>query len=342
MIVSKRGPKTESGKRKSAKNSTTHGARSQVITSPKEQVHFDGFLKELIDFYQPQGPIEQMQLERIATCKTKLKSLYELEQAKLALLIDQHKDNTDQYISEFSDLSPLVLGMIRELFFLETLGLPDQVCLPCQLTIQLLSDIVAEIDSFVGVLASDDELRDYFPQLVAYLNGLESREAALHARLLGISHQLEKVINDKDYYEAVKLIFHEKFQEVIPEPTPEELDFDRQVELHQKKQANSRNGIKVRAKTKVVIKDSAIEFPDQEKLTSAFKTFKSIHQAYLMALETAESVRSRIQLHERALSLPNDEADLLMRYQTSWERRLSTLIGEFMQLRRMRLLEANS
>ena len=72
MAGNKRGPKTELGKQQSAKNSTTHGARSESITGPNEQAHFDTFLKELIDFYKPQGPLEKLQLERIATCTAKL------------------------------------------------------------------------------------------------------------------------------------------------------------------------------------------------------------------------------------------------------------------------------
>ena len=128
MAGTKRGPKTELGKRQSAKNSTTHGARSESITGPNEQAHFDTFLKELIDFYKPQGPLEKLQLERIATCKAKLKSLYELEQAKLRLLIDKHQADTNKYISDYPGLDPLVRGMMKELFLLEKLGFLNQIC----------------------------------------------------------------------------------------------------------------------------------------------------------------------------------------------------------------------
>lgn len=334
MTVSKRGPKTESGKKQSAKNSTTHGARSQAITNAKEQVHFDSFLKELIDFYQPQGPIEQYQLERIATCKAKLKSLYELEQAKLALLIDQHQANKNKYIDDFPGLTTLVRGMVKEWFLIESLGLTGQVFLPCQLTAESLSDIVAEIDFFHGVLTSDDDLRDYFPQLSEYLEGIDSNETSLHGRLMGISHQLENIVNEDGYHEAVKLLFCKKSKKVKAEPTPEELEFDRQLELYQE-QVRKRHGLKPR----VVVKDPPVQFPNEEKLLLAFKVFKTINNAYLVTQEKVERVRSFIELHQRALSLPNDEADLLMRYQTSWERRLSTLIGEFVQLQKMRVAD---
>jgi len=36
----------------------------------------------------------------------------------------------------------------------------------------------------------------------------------------------------------------------------------------------------------------------------------------------------------KSLLLPQAEADLLLRYQTTWERRLSTEVGEFIELRR--------
>ena len=336
MAGSKRGPKTELGKQKSAKNSTTHGARSEAITGPGEEAHFDNFLKELIDFYQPQGPLEKLQLERIAICKAKLKSLYELEQAKLTLLIDQHQADNNKYISDYPGLDPLVRGMMKELFLLEKLGFSNQICLPCQLTVEYLSDIVTEIDSFDGVLISDDDLRNYFPRLSSYLDNVESNEAALYVRLLGVGQQLEKIISDDGYHEAVKLLFHDKFKKVVRKPTPEEIEFDRQLELYQE-QSRKRLGLKPR----VIVKDPPVEFPNQEKLTSLFKAFKTLHKAYLVTKVKAKAVRSTIELHQRALSLPYEEADLLMRYQTSWERRLSTLIGEFMQLRRMRLLEGH-
>lgn len=333
MAGAKRGPKTELGKRQSAKNSTTHGARSESITGPNEQAHFDTFLKELIDFYKPQGPLEKLQLERIATCKAKLKSLYELEQAKLRLLIDQHQSDTNKYISDYPGLDPLVRGMMKELFLLEKFGFLNQICLPCQLTIEYLTDIVTEIDSFDGVLISDDDLRNYFPRLSSYLDNVESNEGALYVRLLGVGQQLEKIISDDDYHQAIKLIFSDRFEKVVTEPTPDEIEFDRQLELYQE-QSRKRLGLK----SKVIVKDPPVEFPNQEKLTSLFKAFKTLHKAYLMTKVKAKAVRSTIELHRRALSLPHEEADLLMRYQTSWERRLSTLIGEFMQLQKMRIM----
>ena len=36
----------------------------------------------------------------------------------------------------------------------------------------------------------------------------------------------------------------------------------------------------------------------------------------------------------KSLVLPQSEADLLLRYQTTWERRLSTEVGEFIELRK--------
>lgn len=42
-------------------------------------------------------------------------------------------------------------------------------------------------------------------------------------------------------------------------------------------------------------------------------------------------------MKELTVSLPIEEADLLMRYQTAWERRLSTSMGEFMRMQEMRI-----
>ena len=335
MAPAKRGPNTPSGKEKSSKNAVTHGLRSTQPVSTEEINDHDSFLKELVEFYKPKGPIEQLQLERIATCKAKLNSLYELERAKQALLIDQHRADTDKYIKESFGSSPLVRGMMKELFLLEKIGYPypNFIFLPCQLNIKLLSEIVDEIDAFHGELISDADLKKYFPNLSTYLEGVDSDESALHVRLVAIAEQLEKIISDDGYHEAVKLIFRDKLKRVKLGPTPEDLEFDRQLEKHQEQTYKRLN-----LKPKVIVKDPPKQFPNQEKLTLVFKSFKTIYAAYITTQESAQSIRKKIDLHQRALSLPSEEADLLMRYQTSWERRLSTLIGELMQLQRLRAL----
>lgn len=330
MTATKRGPKTLVGKEKSSKNSVTHGLRSEKVATPVEKIHYDDFLKELIEFYKPAGPIEHLQLERLATCKAKLKSLYELEQAKQELLMKDHESGTKKYIEGMTYLEPLVRGMMKELFSLK------KVFLPCKLEIDLLTQLVLEIEAFTGKLSSDDDITEYFPHLVSYLEGIDSSEKSLHGKLIAIGNQLQAVIDGGDnYLEGLKVLFADRFEKKEPEPTAEDLEFDRVLAEYQET-SRLRRG----EKPKATIKITQEIFPDAKKITTAFISFKKIQEAYLKTFQEVDGVRSKIELHKRALSLPMEEADLLMRYQTMWERRLSTLIGEFMQLQRTRLLNA--
>lgn len=53
------------------------------------------FIIELTDFYQPQSPLEKLQIERIALARAKLTRLYETEQASLDLEINKLAQSLD-------------------------------------------------------------------------------------------------------------------------------------------------------------------------------------------------------------------------------------------------------
>lgn len=44
----------------------------------KIDIH-EKYMKELCNYFHPSSPLEMMQIERIAQCRTKLDELYELE-----------------------------------------------------------------------------------------------------------------------------------------------------------------------------------------------------------------------------------------------------------------------
>ena len=328
MAPAKRGPNTPSGKEKSSQNAVTHGLRSTQIVTPSEVVSYDSFLNELLDFYKPEGPIERLQLERIATCKAKLKSLYDLEQAKQELLIQEHDASSNKYIDKMTYLGPLERGMLKELLRYK------ELVLPCDLNDDLLVEIVGEIDGFNGELSSDDEIRKHFPSLTAYLDALKSDATELHVRLMAIHEKLKRVIEDGDgYCEGLKILVFNQAQSPSSTTTPEALALERELDEYQE-QARKRRGDKFTVQINVGLG----KFPDQPKLKLAFASFRTILHAYQSSHQAIGEVQSSLALHKRTLTLPVEEADLLMRYQTSWERRLSTLIGEFMQLQRLRLL----
>lgn len=205
-MTGKQGPKTKSGKAKSAKNSTSHGLRSEALTSSKQVQDQKIFLDELIAFYKPVGPLETLQLERIASCRAKLNAIRELEQSKLLLLYSEHKSNIKKYIAGFTYLDPLVRGMIYELITFEKL------ILPCDLDTDNLEKIVDEIEAFSGVISSDSDFEEYVPCLTSYLLSINESEVNLNEKLLAVSKKLDFIIRNGDLYcEYLKKLIPDRF-----------------------------------------------------------------------------------------------------------------------------------
>lgn len=328
MAGSKRGPKTLSGKQTSARNAVSHGLRSTQPIGPQQLEIYDSFLNELVEFYKPEGPIERLQLERIATCKAKLQSLHDLEKAKLELLTKETRANQKTYVDKMTYLDPLVRGMMKELLLLKSFTLP------CHLNLDQLTDLVEEMSAFSGELQSDEDLTEYLPKLASYLQGIESTKETLHEKLISVGAQIRTAIDSGiNYAEGVKLVFKDKFESKEKEKTPEEIAHEQELQdyivaTQEKNQKKFRVDIQISQKI----------FPDMKQIEGALNSFKELHRSSLQVHKHIVSVKEDIELNQRALSLPTEVADLLMRYQTFWERRLSTLIGEFMQLQRVRLL----
>jgi hypothetical protein len=61
--------------------------------------------------------------------------------------------------------------------------------------------------------------------------------------------------------------------------------------------------------------------------------FRAIGENFLLARELVPKIKSVRELISSTTVLPAEESDRLLRYQTSWERRLSSAVGEFLELR---------
>ena len=73
---------------------------------------------------------------------------------------------------------------------------------------------------------------------------------------------------------------------------------------------------------------------DLPAITLQLKQFLGLHKSYQKAEGLVAQYQEIKDLMLRALSLPVAESDLLMRYQTTLERRLSSAIGELLALQR--------
>ncbi len=74
------GPKTRAGKAASKMNSVKHGLLAQeVAVHGEDPVEFAGVLESLVDEFQPQGPLEEQLVERVAACSWRLRRVYRIE-----------------------------------------------------------------------------------------------------------------------------------------------------------------------------------------------------------------------------------------------------------------------
>jgi len=322
---SKSGPKTVVGKAVISGNAITHGITSIKLTSDSQRQDYQQFLIELTDHYQPQSPLERMQVERIAMLRTKLRHLYEVETLKLQLAERAARDDLRAIFSHMPHITGVTRGMVSEILHF------GEMALPCALEPTQLLEILTEVSGFEGELTSDDDLRRSLPKLSTYLEDLEmegeEQAKTLARRLVAVGENLQRTIADGESYHefAKRLLKRQEKPRVVSEPDEHEL---RILDYVQKRQAELAarqrpGGFRLH----ISFND---DFPDGKKIRYALESLKVIAIAYLKAIDSAEEALQIQDLRVRSVTLDPDEADRLMRYQTTLERRLSALVGELM------------
>lgn len=322
---SRSGPKTVAGKAVISGNAITHGITSTKLTSDSQRQDYQQFLTELTDHYQPQSPLEHMQVERIAMLRTKLRHLYEVETLKLQLAERAARDDLKGIFSHMPHISGITRGMVSEILHFAELALP------CGLEPTMLLEILTEVNGFEGEIASDDDLKRCLPKLSAFLEDLEmegeEQAKTLARRLVAVGESLQRTIADGESYHeyAKRLLRRQEKPRLLEEPDEHEQEIadylqSRQAEIAARQKPSS-------FRFSINFND---EFPDAKKIRSALESLRVIAIAYLKAIDSAEEALEIQELRVRSVTLDPDEADRLMRYQTTLERRLSALVGELM------------
>jgi hypothetical protein len=315
-------------------NATTHGITSSRPKDVNEKALIESFVKELVDYYDPQSPLEKLQIERIAICRAKLQYLYELEQVKLMLASKELEAQPEKILARITEASSLSRGMAKE-FILE-----GQIYLPCRLDIKLLEDICIEIENISGILESAPQFARALPKLTKYLNqypviGLNNTDQWMD-KLAIVAADLYRTFDRGEHYSAkwselveAYLLGKEYDAKLKKEAMQPEID---ELEAYQEERRIAR-GEKPR-KTESNSPNSKPNFPDQATLRMQLKSFSALLQGYQEAQQVVSKYHEIKLLMTKAISLPASESDLMMRYQTSLERRLSSAIGELLALQK--------
>ena len=321
MVQSKRsgGPKTPEGKTKSSQNALKLGATTMNIANTSEQHMVDEYVQELTNYYKPQSPLEKLQIGRIAICRAKLARLYQVEQVRLQLAQTRIENNPEQILKEMGVNKGLVRAMA-----LEGLRL-GSITLPCNLSLSALEAIAKEVDRFHGKLQSEADLRESFPTLIKFLHQYAAKglgqSTSLLERFEVVVRRIYKMMRSDIYFG----ILGELFDEQLRIEKQQSLQEDKEVtELMQALNPNYITPEPVQA---------AIDLRQLQTLLPLFVYLKK-------ALEDAQDLIVRYNSAKALLIqstlLPQADADLLMRYQTTLERRLSSSVGELLELQKRR------
>ena len=267
-----------------------------------------------------------MQLERIALCRAKLKRLYEVEQAKLQIVKDQIAFFPEKILDQLK-----VEAGIAKTLALEELQF-NTMSLPFDLTITQLNAIGQEIKNLHGTITTEKEFQKRLPQLTSFIKAYDFGEATQQSpffnRLDIVLVEIKKIIEgEKPLLNAITkalahLINEQEQAKVVQKRIQDEAEVRElmvALDPHYQKEVN-------------------IDKPQQAVLVHQVMENLSVLNLLLDAAKRAQNLVAHVaQAKEtilKSLLLPQAEADLLLRYQTTWERRLSTEVGEFIELRR--------
>jgi len=273
----------------------------------------DDFVKELTNYYKPHSPLEVLQIQRIALCRAKLAKLIDIEIAGRELYrreVESHPELVFEKLTQYSD----------SLRYLATLELRGQSILKSlYLDKTILQNIAKEITDSVSVVESDADFPNLYPKLCAYLK--KAKFFPEQSDELGWDHKLSifaevirvKGIGSQETKTKAKL---GSFEATL-------LEMNRMDELvsksklkHQRSSQNDKAGY-----LRLVQQD----FNVITDLANSVSKLKSVLQSY-------EEMKSWML---RSVDLNAQESERMMRYQTMLEKRLSTAIGELLELQKL-------
>ena len=335
-IKKKGGPKSLAGKSIASKNATTHGITASHPSSSSEKLLNQNFIDELMAYYQPESPLEKLQIERIALCRTKLSRLYQVEENKLKIHTLAQSD--PKKILDELKIKGLTKGMILEIIH------NKKLTLPCQLSEETLNAIMKEIDAFTGTLKVQKDLDEHFPVLVKFLLDYQSIKDTYPVerdlQLEFITQRIKRALDSGDTYRESSRILYELLDMVRSDQANAEGEIDDELDQYiLNSQAKYRQQVEEKKQWK---KDHYKKEPGMEELVHGrvmlqFNIFKELFKEAQSAHEHYEKYLHAKELIVNSITLPETESDLLLRYQTTWERRLSSAIGELLALQKQRI-----
>ena len=308
------GPRTAKGKAKSSLNAVSHGLTSTRVM-PDEVQMMEDFTAELVQHYQPQSPLEVLQIQRIAFCRAKLAKLMDIEIAGREISRRQIQTRPDLVMAKLTQypepVRALALRAMGGESVLAALGLEEAT----------FFGIVQEIQAFAGVVRSERDLPMCYPRLCAYLTSAPPapelpESAGLDQRLMVLAKRIRQLTSASE------------------RETPDDPDSALGAMLRQSQREQQATALLER---KLLCDRSdgrtLYRLAVAEDLHSVLQLARDLAQLPAV-MDSFEDMKAWLL---RSTDLPADEAERMMKYQTSLERRLSSAIGELLELRKLRI-----
>lgn len=305
------GPRTTKGKAKSAMNAVSHGLTSTRVM-PDEVQMVQAFTHDLTEYYKPDSPLEVLQIQRIAFCRAKLAKLIDIELAAREMArreIELHPEKVMDRLTQYDQ--PLKAMALEVIAGIEPLG-------KFGLDAPTLAAIVQEIEGFVGVLEGEEDLPMAFPRLCAFLGGWVVAQDPFED--MGMDQKL--------------MIFVQKIHNLrgnIKESAQPETDYEATL-----RQINRGSQFEEMAKRKVLRQKWPGKAGYHQSVDKDLQEIRSLASSFAGVGSVVQSFEEMKSWMLRSMDMNADDADRMMKYQAMLERRLSTAIGELLELRKHR------
>lgn len=310
------GPISKQGKARASLNAVKHGLTSSRIL-PEEKEIVDSYVRELVDYYKTQSPLELLQIQRIAFCRAKLQRLINIEYANRKIIqhkIENHPELVMKKLSQYS----------LELKFLAEQAIAgNPVCARLGLQKNELPLMAEESERLI----EEGDLAEF--------GGLYPVTSNFVHRFFGLN-------NGFDYIQM--FICLNKFIEMYKNIASVNLSEDKDLSAFDK--ALYKIAADSRADSDADFRRMAF-LPAGGKvnliyLRDILKEVSKILKNFLLIDSVIKEFEEMKEWMIEAIELDSQDADRMMKYQTMLERRLSTAIGELLELQRHRLKLASA
>ncbi len=306
------GPKSARGKAKSSLNALSHGLTSTRVM-PDELEMVEQFTRELTEYYKPCSPLEVLQIQRIAFCRAKLAKLIDIEIAAREMARRQIELNPQMVMAKLSQypdqIKSIALDVIGGRPALARFGLDEAT----------LVQINEEIKGFDGVLESEEDLPRCLPKLVKFL-----RNTRLH------SDQIADIGDDQALMVFAQKIRQQNHSQIEPGSDRQSVDA---LLLAVGRDA----GLSEMAQRKVVRHKASAQAGYHQLVDKDLQEIRALASSIAKLPEVVRSFEEMQSWMLRSVDLNADEVERMMKYQTMLERRLSSAIGELLELQKYSL-----